>query len=396
MTITSSQYILVMWSLALYLVESSSLNLKSQDSSSSSSFITRILSIAVSHVSGSEEMTPWPIFRQLAKGLERLLLLPESESRLTPEVRQMLTAVSLEKANLAAMTQQQQHPTPPPRRGLAAVALLLSTMYTNKSLPVFPSSSTSNDEELEASSRFFVDSDANKNVDAAAADPESSSSASDPTASSTPANPDSTPLNPSVPIHMQSSDPEALVAAMEKATVLFDNLRKSSAFEANALSGLLPNFLLDFFQPQDIMNKLIGEFLSAQQPHPQLVARCLFRLFGRLIAEGRGSGVTDWVAISLGNVVARSPVSMATWSLTVCFVSASNDLWLRRTFPLILDRVGMLEEVDERLFGIAAKNFYRGITDERDKKAFRAAFTRHRTAAGHYDELLTDLEEGGE
>ena len=200
-------------------------------------------------------------------------------------------------------------------------------------------------------------------------------------------------MNPAVPSHMQSSDPEALVAAMEKATVLFDNLRKSSAFEANALSRLLPNFLLDFFQPQDVMNKLIAEFLSNQQPHPQLLARCLFRLFGRLIADGRGSCVTDWVAISLGNVVARSPVAMATWSASCCFVAASKDSWLRRTFPLIVDRIGRLEEVDKRLFRLAAKNFFGGITDEGDKNAFKAAFRKHRAAAEHYDALLRDLGE---
>ena len=391
MTITSSQYILVMWSLALYLVESfPSLQLKSPDASSASfsTFVTRILSIAVSHVSGSEEMTPWPIFRQLVKGLERLLLLSETTSRLSPEIRQTLTAVSLEKAKLAGMTQQQPHPALPPRRGLAAVAMLLSTMYSNESLPVFPSSNSRDHDDMELNSRHFFDADTMGTVDK---NPNDSTTSVD-SSGSTQAVSDSTPLNPSVPIHMQSSDPEALVAAMEKTTVLFDNLRKSSAFEANVLSNLLPNFLLDFFQPQDIMNKLIGEFLSNQQPHPQLLARCLFRLFGRLIADGRGSGVTDWVAISLGNVVARTPVSMATWSLTVCFVSASNDVWLRRTFPLILDRVGLLEEMDKRLFGIAAKNFYRGITDVGDKNAFRSAFQRHRDAVEHYDQLLTELE----
>ena len=395
MTITSSQYILVMWSLALYVVESFPAVLKSQETSSSSSFasssfVSRILSIAVSHVSGSEEMTPWPIFRQLSKGLERLLLLPEAASCLGPEIRQTLTSVAVEKSNASASS---------PRRTLAAVALLLSTMYTNTSLPVFPSSfgdDGDDDDDDAASSKFFVDVDAAPTVPTmdGFATPDAASTSTIPSGDSDDAGSVPTPLNPAVPTHMQSSDPEALVAAMEKVAVLFDNLRRSSAAEAEALARLLPNVLLDFFQPQDVMNKLIGEFLSNQQPHPQLLARCLFRLFGRLIADGRGSCVTDWVAISLGNVVARTPIAMATWSLTCCFVAAADDVWLRRTFPLLVNRVGLLEEVDERLFRLAAKHFFRRIKDVGDKEAFKAAFARHRTTVEHYDRLLRELGDG--
>ena len=167
-------------------------------------------------------------------------------------------------------------PPPSPRRVLAALALFISSTYTNTSLTVFPNSANNpvDDEavddaiddpfgEEDSSKRYFVDE--GDSVDEST--PLSNAAA-------TVSNDDeaATPLNPSM-MHMQSSDPEALIAAMEKATVLFDHLRKSSAFEANAVARLLPNFLLDFFQPQDVMNKLIGEFLSNQQPHPQLLAR---------------------------------------------------------------------------------------------------------------------------
>ena len=380
MTITSSQYILVMWSLALYVIESLPTILKSASASDPPPpFVSRILSIAISHVSGTEEMTPWPIYRQLAKGIERLLLLPAASSCLSPEVRQTLTALSLEQCH-AASSSVAGVLSPPPRRVLAAVALLLSSMYSNPSLPVFGAAA----DFEEYASEGFLDEDAVIGRDATDA-------SSEPAVASPNMDAASTPLNPAVPAHMQSSDPEALVAAMEKATVLFDHLRKSSAGEAHAAARFLPHFLLDFFQPQDVMNKLIAEFLSHQQPHPQLLARCLFRLFGRLLADGRGACVTDWVAISLGHVVARSPVAMATWSATCCFVAASRDVWLRRTFPLVVDRVGQLEEVDTKLFRLAARNFFGAITDVGDQNAFKAAFRKHRDQGEHYRDLLRDL-----
>jgi len=35
---------------------------------------------------------------------------------------------------------------------------------------------------------------------------------------------------------------------------------------------------MDFFPPQDVMNKVIAEFLSCQQPHPELMADVVFRV----------------------------------------------------------------------------------------------------------------------
>jgi len=35
---------------------------------------------------------------------------------------------------------------------------------------------------------------------------------------------------------------------------------------------------MDFFPPQDVMNKVIAEFLSCQQPHPELLASVVFQV----------------------------------------------------------------------------------------------------------------------
>ena len=55
-------------------------------------------------------------------------------------------------------------------------------------------------------------------------------------------------------------------------------IRKGFPYEARVITRVLPTFLADFFPPQDIMNKVIGEFLSAQQPHPQLMAKVVFQV----------------------------------------------------------------------------------------------------------------------
>lgn len=44
------------------------------------------------------------------------------------------------------------------------------------------------------------------------------------------------------------------------------------------VSRILPQFLDDFFPPQDVMNKVIGEFLSNQQPYPQFMATVVYKV----------------------------------------------------------------------------------------------------------------------
>jgi huntingtin len=44
------------------------------------------------------------------------------------------------------------------------------------------------------------------------------------------------------------------------------------------VSEILPIVLGDFFSPTDVMNKVIGEFLSSQQPHPELMASVLYKV----------------------------------------------------------------------------------------------------------------------
>lgn len=67
-------------------------------------------------------------------------------------------------------------------------------------------------------------------------------------------------------------------------------IRKGFPCEARVVARVLPQFLDDFFPPQDVMNKVIGEFLSSQQPYPQFMATVVYQVRGRGRAPRLGAG----------------------------------------------------------------------------------------------------------
>ena len=65
---------------------------------------------------------------------------------------------------------------------------------------------------------------------------------------------------------------------MERVNTLFDRMRSGCATVARVVADVMPHFLLDFFPSEDVINKCVGELLSAQQPHPELAAKMLFKV----------------------------------------------------------------------------------------------------------------------
>ena len=74
------------------------------------------------------------------------------------------------------------------------------------------------------------------------------------------------------------TDPEVLVKTMERVNALFERMRSGCTTVARVIGDVMPHFLLDFFPPQDVVNKVVGELLSTQQSFPELVARILFKV----------------------------------------------------------------------------------------------------------------------
>lgn len=73
-------------------------------------------------------------------------------------------------------------------------------------------------------------------------------------------------------------EPEALVRSIERTSAIFDKIRKGHAMEVEILCTVLSALLGDFFPPSEILTKVIGEFLSPQQPHPQLLSAVVFKV----------------------------------------------------------------------------------------------------------------------
>uniref|UniRef100_A0AAY4AQL9 Huntingtin n=1 Tax=Denticeps clupeoides TaxID=299321 RepID=A0AAY4AQL9_9TELE len=187
-------------------------------------------------------------------------------------------------------------------------------------------------------------------------------------------------------------DSETVIVAMERVSVLFDRIRKGFPCEARVVARILPQFLDDFFPPQDVMNKVIGEFLSNQQPYPQFMATVVYKVFQTLHATGQSSMVRDWVLLSLSNFTQRTPVAMAMWSLSCFFVSASTSQWISALLPHVISRMGKSDVVDVSLFCLVAMDFYRHqIDEELDRRAFQSVFEMVASPGSPYYQLLCCL-----
>ncbi|XP_048448595.1 huntingtin-like, partial [Rhincodon typus] len=187
-------------------------------------------------------------------------------------------------------------------------------------------------------------------------------------------------------------DNESVIVAMERVSVLFDRIRRGFPCEARVVARILPQFLDDFFPPQDVMNKVIGEFISNQQPYPQFMATVVYKVFQTLHNTGQSSMVRDWVMLSLSNFTQRTPIAMAMWSLSCFFVSASTSAWISALLPHIISRMGKAEQVDINLFCLLAMDFYRKqIDEELDRRAFQSVFEMVATPGSPYHQLLTCL-----
>ncbi|RUS73694.1 hypothetical protein EGW08_018541 [Elysia chlorotica] len=291
-------------------------------------FTSKIMQLVVTTVSGSEETVSTSVFLTVMKGTERLLL----TNVLTQPDTETIIKLSMDRLCL-----------PNPQRALAALGLMFTCMYSGKSSDQY--SPRPREEQAFGDNSFQ-------------------------------------------PIHQ---DPDSLILAMERVTVLFDRIKKGYPYEARVITRLLPAFLADFFPAQDIMNKVIGEFLSAHQPYPNLIAKVVFQVFTNLHQQQQQSLVKEWVMLSLSNFTQRSPLAMAMWSLSLFFISASTNVWLRALFPHVLGRMGRMELMDRKLFCLCALDFYRQLTEDSQKRAFVSTFQSIAAPDSPYGDLVQYL-----
>ncbi|XP_013873563.1 huntingtin isoform X2 [Austrofundulus limnaeus] len=342
----NQQHVLVMCAVAFYMMENYPLDVGAE-------FMAGIIQVCGMMVSASEDSTPSIIYHCVLRGLERLLL-SEQLSRVDSEA---LVKLSVDRVNM-----------PSPHRAMAALGLMLTCMYT----AVLASGSDA------TGVRGQVDSAVAEAVGVTAGHVGFSSGKEKASPAGRPAHSDP-----------QAPDSESVIVAMERVSVLFDRIRKGLPSEARVVSRILPQFLDDFFPTQDVMNKVIGEFLSNQQPYPQFMATVVYKVFQTLHATGQSSMVRDWVLLSLSNFTQRTPVAMAMWSLSCFFVSASTSQWISALLPHVISRMGSSETVDVSLFCLVAMDFYRHqIDEELERRAFQSVFETVASPGSPYYQLL--------
>ncbi|XP_052771519.1 huntingtin-like isoform X2 [Mya arenaria] len=328
LAVYNERFMLTLWATAFYLLENYSSETRDTD------FPAHILQLAITMASSNEESITTTVYLAILKGLERLLL----TDVLTSQDADLIVKLSVDSLKI----NKERLCLPSPQRSLAALGLLFTCMYSGKQYDGY--SPRPRDQET------FTMEEPNDLL----------------------------------------QDPESLILAMERVTVLFDRIKKGYPYEAGVISTVLPAFLVDFFPAQDIMNKVIGEFLSSQQPYPHLIAGVVFQVFSNLHEQRQHGLLRDWVMLSLSNFTQRTPVAMAMWSLTCFFISASTNTWLRNLLSYVLMRMGKIESVDRRLFCLSAMDFYRQLSDETSRRTFHQTFQNAGTnqPESPYTELL--------
>ncbi|XP_034181194.2 huntingtin [Osmia lignaria lignaria] len=179
---------------------------------------------------------------------------------------------------------------------------------------------------------------------------------------------------PEVEEPLPDAEPEALVRSIERTSAIFDKIRRGHSMEVELLCTVLSGVLGDFFPPSEILTKVIGEFLSPQQPHPRLLSAVVFKVCERACTCAQMELLQDWVVFSLPNFIQSLPVTMSTWCLSCFFISSSTNHWLRALFPYVQSRIGKYEYEDKKILCIAASDFYHKLAKETQRKAFVETF----------------------
>lgn len=83
---------------------------------------------------------------------------------------------------------------------------------------------------------------------------------------------------PNVEEPLPDIEPESLVRSIERTSAIFDRIKRGYPMEVEILCSVLSGVLADFFPLSQILTKVIGEFLSPQQPHPRLLSGVVFKV----------------------------------------------------------------------------------------------------------------------
>ena len=107
------------------------------------------------------------------------------------------------------------------------------------------------------------------------------------------------------------------------------SLQRAAPLEARLLSRILPHVSLDFFSPEEVLNRTLRELVHPTPLYPDLTARLVFEAFRQLCQREHGATVRQWTLLAVHNLAEMRPLARALSSLRVAFLSCTEDLWLR-------------------------------------------------------------------
>jgi hypothetical protein len=147
--------------------------------------------------------------------------------------------------------------------------------------------------------------------------------------------------------------------------------------------------LCDFLPPADLLNKLITEFLnSAQHPYPEAIAYILYKCFDLLQEKGLQAQIQEWCLLSMSNFLQRATLAESVWLTSCLLVSATRNLWLKSTFPFLLNRYCAYETIDRAIFYMSVIEFCKQFADKTQVQTIYAAFEAVAKPGTPYEELL--------
>ncbi|CAM2712576.1 unnamed protein product [Rotaria socialis] len=185
---------------------------------------------------------------------------------------------------------------------------------------------------------------------------------------------------------------------MELVGELYERTKQSSTLphEAILLLRPLPSLLAHIGLSDRLMNKMVLEFAaSTQQLYPQILAYTVFAVFRALINAHYSPKVNEWTLLSMTSIAQRKPIRMAIWGLTCLMLSACPSHAIADSlFPLTLSRFSArFEELDNRLFFLAGREYYIQLTNIEQRRQFEQAFANESNTEKLYADLLAHIQD---
>ncbi|EDV53310.1 uncharacterized protein LOC6555425 [Drosophila erecta] len=130
-------------------------------------------------------------------------------------------------------------------------------------------------------------------------------------------------------------DPEIIAQQNDKVDILLHCIKSSTRDAAWIYGQVLCQIIRDLVPPNEILTKVIKEFLAINHPHCDVIAMIVYQVFRSAIDSSYLQMLQDWLICTLPTFL-NQPEQQGVWGLSVIFLSASINLHLIKLFPLVL------------------------------------------------------------